>query len=168
MRAIEARLSQPCWYPLILAGVAAVIILWSPSNVIARTALVCLPAPAQCFTIHTSVIGTRRFEEYRVTNPDVLFVDTARRRSELALAPQQALAYCAVNPWAGIETSLPTLSFTRADVSLNESIFIDQSGIERNNELARVAFTAISTSDGDSHRGSASSSHAAEGKQSCS
>src|SRR5690349_15631616 len=77
----------------------------------ARTAQVC-PGPALpptgCFTVDTSAIGGRAFEDFVVTRPGKLLVDVARRRNELArLDSSTSALYCAVNPLAAEAPSLP-------------------------------------------------------------
>jgi hypothetical protein len=80
----------------------------------ARTALVCpgpQPDPAPCFTVDTSVLGGRAFDDYRVTRPGKLLFHSEARRAELAtLPPDTAAQYCAVNPAATTKGSLPTVA----------------------------------------------------------
>ena len=121
---------------------------------IARTAQVCtgpenlLPPPAGCFTIDTSSIGGRAFEDYVVTRPDSLYFDVQSRRRELArLSPDSAALYCAVNPAARTRAGLPALTFSSSTLRLHTQEWTDSDGIVRRADVARLRFTALRSSD---------------------
>ena len=108
-----------------------------------RTAQLC--NPGSCRTIDTTVIGGRNFSDYRVTNRKA--VNTAQRRAVLATNPASAAAICAINPYAGVQGTLPTVSWGTAAVNLSTSSFMSGANIVTN-QAATIAFTNIVTSDG--------------------
>ena len=117
----------------------------------ARTAQVC-PGPALppegCFTIDTSIIGGRAFEDYVVTRPGTLLFESGARKGQLkGLTPDTVAQYCAVNPGAATKNGLPTVSFTAAKVIINASIF-QENGQTRIDDVASVVFTNIHSSEG--------------------
>ncbi|TWO70108.1 hypothetical protein FN976_17385 [Caenimonas sedimenti] len=134
----------------LLAILAGALVL-APEPAWSRTAQVCpgpqLP-PATCFTVDTSVIGGRRFEDFSVNRPGKLLVDVDKRRAELAaLGGRKALDFCAVNPLAAEAASLPTVTFASAAITVWETRYVE-GGQQRVREYAQIAFTDLRNSEG--------------------
>lgn len=116
----------------------ACLLVGSSSSLVGqRQARVCNPDVA-CRTIDTSYIGDRRYEDYRVTNRNVM-VNVPQRRAILNTSPADAAAACSLNPYAGIQSTLPSLTYTSASVSINAS---------GTNQIANLSLQNVRTSDG--------------------
>lgn len=101
-----------------------------------------------CVTIDTTTIGALRFEDYRVTNPNVVFADVAARRAALAaLGATKSQQWSAVSALSGTQGSLPTVSFGQAAVTIAESVF-QSNGQTQVNEFVSIAFTNFASSEG--------------------
>jgi hypothetical protein len=87
-------------------------------------------------------------QSYVVSNPNAVFVDVNQRRAALATYGAIGRGWTLVNPYAGLQSGLPTVSFSGAVVSLVESVFQNSQGQTQVNDLADVAFTNLTTSDG--------------------
>jgi poly(beta-D-mannuronate) lyase len=130
------------------------VLVWALSAVVltstsllaqTRRATVCNPGN-RCFSLDTSVIGGRSFEDYRVTNGSLRNV--AERRAILQTNSELAGSLCGVTPFAGLERTLPSIRWQKATVSLHTSSFTNSSGQRVSNQAANIAFEGISTSDG--------------------
>lgn len=136
-------------------GLLAALLLTAAAQVaLARTAQVCpgpaLP-PSGCFTIDTSRIGDRAFEDYVVTRPGKLLFDVERRRSQLAtLDPSRSARYCAVSPYAALARSLPTVQFSHAAITLWESRWSDAQG-SHVRQYAKLSFEGLTNADGTAY-----------------
>ena len=130
------------------------LLVTGPGGAVARSAQVCtgpqnlLPPPQGCFTIDTSVIGGRAFEDYVVTRPGSLYFELPSRRQELTrLSPDTAALYCAANPAARTRTGLPTLTFFSSQLRLHTQQGNDN-GIQRVQDVARLTLDGLHTDDG--------------------
>lgn len=96
-----------------------------------RTASVCAANgdPNSCTTIDTSRIGSLRFEDYRVTNPDALLVNLNARRTILNQFPPATLAsLCTANPDSGNIANAPSVRAASVNAEVNERQTLSESG----------------------------------------
>lgn len=133
----------------------AVALLAGPGSGAARTMQVCtgpqntLPPPAGCFTVDTSVIGDRAFEDYVVTRPGSLYFDLASRRKELAgLSPDTSALFCAVNPAARARATLPTPTFASSRLRIHTQQWTQTDGTVVTADVARLTYVDLRTTDG--------------------
>ena len=126
-----------------------------PGTGTARTMQVCtgpqntLPPPAGCFTVDTSVIGGRAFDDHVVTRPGSLYFDLASRRKELAsLSPDTSALYCAVNPAARARASLPTPTFASSRLRIHTHQWTQSDGAVITADVARLTYVDLRTTDG--------------------
>jgi hypothetical protein len=89
-----------------------------------------------------------RAQNYVVTKPNVVFVDVDQRRAALASYGATGRGWTLVNPYSGLRSGLPTVSFAAAALNLNESVFKNGQGQSQVNDMANIAFTNLKTSDG--------------------
>src|SRR5260221_6963077 len=113
----------------------------------ASTLSICNPNN-RCFVVDTTVIGGRRLEDYRVTDPASPLVNVGARRAVLQANPSLSTQYCSINPYVGSLPSLPSIRAGRSTVRLYSYLSVIASGRQFVSQNADIDFEDLSTSDG--------------------
>lgn len=105
--------------------------------------------PNSCTPLDTSRIGTLRFEDYRVTNPNALLLDLDARRTVInQLPPNVTSQLCIANPDTNNVANAPTVRAASVIVDVNERQTLTTSGTLVEEVYAQVTANSFLLGDG--------------------